>query len=177
MERKHKHLVQIGLSLLASASMPLKFWDDALLTASFLINRLPSPVTHHKSSFEILFHKVPDYNFLKVFGCACWSHLRSYNKHKLVFQSQLCAFLGYSFQHKGYRCLHIPSGCIYISRNVVFDENNYLFQNQSVCRTSNTTASATTSPFSAFPHSTCHNYFASTTTMLSPPPLMTIRSL
>jgi hypothetical protein len=43
-----------------------------------------------------------------------------------------CVFLGYSFHHKGYRCLHVPSGSIYISRNVVFDENNFPFQNPSV---------------------------------------------
>jgi histone deacetylase 1/2 len=43
-ERKHRHIVEIGLSLLAHASMPLKFWDDAFLTAVFLINRLPSKI-------------------------------------------------------------------------------------------------------------------------------------
>jgi hypothetical protein len=102
--------------------MPLTYWDDAFLTASFLINQLPSPVTQNKSPFELLFNKSPDYNFLKVFGCACWPHLRHYNQHKLAFRSQLCAFLGYSLNHKGYRCLHIPSGCIYISLNVIFDE-------------------------------------------------------
>jgi hypothetical protein len=131
-ERKHRHLVETGLSLLASASMPLKFWDEAFFTASFLINRLPSPVTQNKSPFEILFHTTPDYNFLKVFGCACWPHLRPYNKHKLAFRSQLCVFLGYSFQHKGYRCLHIPSGRIYISRNVVFDETMFPFHTNSM---------------------------------------------
>jgi hypothetical protein len=128
-ERKHRHIVETGLSLLASASMPLKFWDEAFLTASFLINRLPSPVTQNKSPFEILFHHTPDYNFLKVFGCACWPHLRPYNKHKLAFQSQLCVFLGYSFQHKGYRCLHVPSSRIYISRNVIFYESHFPFTN------------------------------------------------
>jgi len=121
-ERKHRHLVETGLSLLASASMPLKYWDEAFLTASFLINRLPFPVTNHKSPFELLFHKPPNYAFLKVFGCVCWPHLRPYNTHKLDFRSKLCVFLGYSLHHKGYRCLHIPSGKIYISRHVIFDE-------------------------------------------------------
>jgi histone deacetylase 1/2 len=41
-ERKHRHIVEVGLTLLAHASMPLKFWDEAFLTAVFLINRLPS---------------------------------------------------------------------------------------------------------------------------------------
>jgi histone deacetylase 1/2 len=28
-ERKHRHIIEVGLSLLAYASMPLKFWDEA----------------------------------------------------------------------------------------------------------------------------------------------------
>jgi histone deacetylase 1/2 len=43
-ERKHRHIVEVGLSLLAYASMPLKYWDEAFLTAVYLINRLPSKV-------------------------------------------------------------------------------------------------------------------------------------
>jgi hypothetical protein len=40
-ERKHQHIVDMGLALLAHVSIPLKFWDEAFLTAVFLINRLP----------------------------------------------------------------------------------------------------------------------------------------
>ena len=36
-ERKHRHIVEVGLALLANASMPLKFWDEAFLTATYLI--------------------------------------------------------------------------------------------------------------------------------------------
>jgi histone deacetylase 1/2 len=43
-EHKHRHIVEVGLSLLAYASMPLKYWDEAFLTAVHLINRLPSKV-------------------------------------------------------------------------------------------------------------------------------------
>lgn len=36
-ERKHRHIVEVGLSLLAQASMPLQFWDEAFLTATSLM--------------------------------------------------------------------------------------------------------------------------------------------
>jgi len=149
-ERKHRHLVETGLSLLASASMPLKYWDEAFLTASFLINRLPSPVTQHKSPFELLFHKAPDYNFLKVFGCACWLHLRPYKTNKLDLRSKLCVFLGYSLQHRGYRYLHLPSSRIYISRHVVFDENNFPFNSVSPPPLSCTSRPPVSSPICPF---------------------------
>ena len=121
-ERKHKDIVETDLTILANASLSLSYWDEAFTMTCFLINRLSFPVIQSKSLFEVLFHQLPDYNFLKVFGCACWPHLHPYNTHKLDFRSKLCVFLGYSLRHKGYCCLHVPTGRIYIARNVVFDE-------------------------------------------------------
>lgn len=70
-ERKHRHLVETGLSLLAHASAPLSLWDEAFTTSCYLINRLPSKVITQKSPYELLFKNNPDYTFLKVFGCEC----------------------------------------------------------------------------------------------------------
>ena len=74
-ERKHRHIVEVGLALLANASMPLKFWDEAFLTATFLINLLPSKVINFDTSLERLLHTKPNYESLRVFGCACWPNL------------------------------------------------------------------------------------------------------
>ena len=126
-ERKYRHLVETCLTLLANASLTTLYWDEAFLTASYLINRLPSPVTKNKSPLELLYNRTPDYNFLKTFGCACWPHLRPFNRHKLDFRSKQSVFLGYSLHHKGYKCLHPQTGRIYISHNVVFDENVFPF--------------------------------------------------
>jgi hypothetical protein len=126
-ERKHRHIVETGLSLLSHAHMPLRYWDDAFQTACYLINRLPTPIIQNKSPFEKLFHSAPDYLFLKTFGCACWPNLRPYNSHKLQPRSLQCVFLGYSLLHRGYKCLHIPTGRLYISRDVIFLENLFPF--------------------------------------------------
>jgi transposase InsO family protein len=74
-ERKHRHVIETGLSLLSHAYMPLHFWDDAFQSACYLINRIPTLVLQNKSPFEKLFKSVPDYLFLKTFGCACWPNL------------------------------------------------------------------------------------------------------
>lgn len=120
-ERKHRHIVESGLTLLAHASLPFKFWDHAFLTAVYLINRLPSASVNKEVPHTKLFQQNPDYGFLKVFGCACFPLLRSYNRHKLEFRSHECVFLGYSTSHKGYKCLS-PTGCMFISKNVIFNE-------------------------------------------------------
>jgi hypothetical protein len=126
-ERKHRHIVEVGLSLLAHAHMPLKFWDEAFLTATYLINRMPSKIINFDTPLERLFHTKPDYGSLRTFGCACWPNLRPYNDHKLSFRSKECTFLGYSNLHKGFKCLDISTGRIYISRDVVFDEDVFPF--------------------------------------------------
>jgi hypothetical protein len=126
-ERKHRHIVEMGLSLLAHASMPLKYWDQAFLTATFLINRLPSKVINDSTPLELLFEQTADYSSLRTFGYACWPNLRPYNDRKLQFLSKRCVFLGYKNQHKGFKCLDIATGRIYISRDVVFNENVFLF--------------------------------------------------
>jgi hypothetical protein len=126
-ERKHRHIVEIGLALLAHASMPIKFWDEAFATAAYLINRLPTRVIDNLCPLERLFKALPNYNMLRIFGCACWPNLRPYNQHKLSFRSKACVFLGYSSHHKGYKCLDMESGRVYISRDVVFDEAKFPF--------------------------------------------------
>jgi histone deacetylase 1/2 len=126
-ERKHRHIVEVGLALLANASMPLKYWDDAFITATFLINMLPTKVLNFETPTEKLLQVTPNYEPFRVFGCACWPNLRPYNKHKLSFRSKRCVFLGYSPRHKGVKCLDVTIGRVYISRDVVFDENIFPF--------------------------------------------------
>jgi histone deacetylase 1/2 len=134
-ERKHCHIVEFGLALLANASMPLKYWDEAFLIATFLINLLPSKVINLESPTERLLIITPNYDALRTFGCACWPNLRPYNTRKLAFHSKRCVFLGYSPLHKGVKCLDVSTGRVYISRDVVFDENIFSFlRTSSKCR-------------------------------------------
>jgi hypothetical protein len=109
--------------------MPLKYWDEAFLTAAYLINHLPSKVIDNITPLERLHNQKPNYSALRTFGCVCWPYLRPYNSHKLQFRSKQCVFLGYSDLHKGYKCLDVSSGCIYISRVVIFDEEVFSFSN------------------------------------------------
>src|SRR5581483_7356680 len=41
-ERKHRHLVETARSLLLSSEVPSVFWGEALLTATHVINRIPT---------------------------------------------------------------------------------------------------------------------------------------
>ncbi|CAH9137975.1 unnamed protein product [Cuscuta epithymum] len=122
-ERKHRHLIELARTMLITANLPAQFWVDAVLTATFIINRLPSPTLHGVSPYEKLFHSAPDLSGMRVFGCACFPNFNATSANKISPRSVQCVFLGYASEYKGYRCLDPISGRVYISRNVRFLEN------------------------------------------------------
>jgi hypothetical protein len=91
------------------------------------MNRTPSRVIDYQTPMQRLLGQIPDYSFLRTFGCACWPNLRPYNTHKLAFHSKRCVFLGYNNQRKGYKCLEPSSRRAYISCDVIFDETIFPF--------------------------------------------------
>lgn len=139
-ERKHRHLVETGLSLLFHAGLPLVYWPDAFSIAIYLINRMPMRSLHFLSPWQTLFYDTPNSMILRVFGCACYLWLCLYSLHKLEPRTTQCVFLGYSLNYKGYKCLDPTTGKVYMSRHVVFDESSFPLK----------TPSLTTSPNSPF---------------------------
>jgi hypothetical protein len=69
-KRIHHHIVEVGLALLANASMALKFCDEAFLTSTFLINLLPTKVLNLMTPIEKLLGVKPNYESLRIFWCA-----------------------------------------------------------------------------------------------------------
>jgi len=43
-ERKNRHLLEVARALMFSMNVPKRFWGEAILTASYLINRMPSNI-------------------------------------------------------------------------------------------------------------------------------------
>lgn len=120
-ERRHRHIVKTGMSLLTRASLPLSFWSFA--TATYLINRLPTPTLNMLSPYQSIFGSPPNYSKLRVFGCLCYPWLRLYTTHKLQPRSSPCVFLGYSLNQSAYLCYNPTTKKLHTSRHVRFVES------------------------------------------------------
>lgn len=79
-ERKHRQLLEITRALRFQSSIPKHFWGHCLLAATYIVNRLPTPMLDNKSPYELLFHKPLDYNLLKDFGCLSFASIHHADK-------------------------------------------------------------------------------------------------
>ena len=129
-ERKNRDLLEKTRAIMMQMNVPKHFWSYGVLTATYLINRLPSRVLDFLCPLEVLQQKKPDLSHLKVFGCTCFVHLSATQRRdKLDPRAVKCVFLGYSQTQKGYRCYDTTAKRLFVSRDVQFVETSPIFEN------------------------------------------------
>lgn len=76
--------------MIIDAGVSKSFWAEAVLTAVYLINRIPSKGSGAKSPEEIWSGKQPNLSFIKVFGCRAFAQVPAVKRKKLDEKSIEC---------------------------------------------------------------------------------------
>lgn len=103
-------------------------WGEAILTGTYLINRMSSRILKLKSPYETLLRAFPKSHILntvlfKVFACSGYVHIHAHLRGKLDPRALKCIFVGYSSNHKRYKCFFPGTHEFYNTMDVTFFEN------------------------------------------------------
>lgn len=104
--------------MLLDAGLGKQYWDEAVMTAAYVQNRLPSHAVD-KTPFEKWFGRPPKMDYLRVFGCPAYVHVK---RTKFDSKSRKLIFVGYCEDRKAFRFLDPENNGITISRDARFIE-------------------------------------------------------
>ena len=92
-----------------------------------MINRTPSKLLLRKTPYEILNHRRPSYDHIRVFGMLCFAQNRLKAKDKFASHSRKFLFMGYPFGKKGWRLYDSETHEFFVSRDVIFHKHIFPF--------------------------------------------------
>ncbi|RVW18326.1 Retrovirus-related Pol polyprotein from transposon TNT 1-94 [Vitis vinifera] len=121
-ERRNRTLLDMVRSMLSSSKLPKFLWTEALKTAVYILNRVPTKAIP-KTPFELLKGWKPSLRHMRVWGCSFEVRIYNPQKKKLDPRTISGYFIGYAEKSKGYR-FYCPSHSTRIveSRNAKFLE-------------------------------------------------------
>lgn len=120
-ERKNRYLVEMTRCLLSDSRLQRQFWGEAMMTANYLQNRLPTSASDY-TPYELWHGQKPDYSTMRIFGCRAWVQVPRVKRSKLDPAAVCMTFVGYATQQKGYRFWNPRERKIVISRDASFLE-------------------------------------------------------
>ena len=127
-ERMNRTLIEMTRCMIHDAQVPKTFWGEAVNTAAYLRNRIPSSVKGNITPYQLLNGHTPNLSHIRRFGSTAYAYVNEHERGKLDAKSSRGIMVGYGSVSKGYRIWDLASKTTYLSRNVVFDENKTGFQ-------------------------------------------------
>ncbi|MBW0470934.1 hypothetical protein O181_010649 [Austropuccinia psidii MF-1] len=127
-ERANRTILDKTRCLINSSGLPNYYWAEALNTAVFLSNLIPTPSRLNLSPYGLWTVNSPRTKKLCVFGChAVVSLPRIHRDWKLGPVGQTGVLLGYENDNSSYWVLQLRNRKILISKHVKFEESDFPF--------------------------------------------------
>jgi hypothetical protein len=114
----------MAITMLDEYKTPDRFWDEAINTACYSINRLYLHRILKKTSYELFTGKKPNVSYFRVFGGKCFILIKNGRKSKFAPKVVEDFLLGYDSNTRAYRVFNKSTGLVEVSCDIVFDETN-----------------------------------------------------
>uniref|UniRef100_A0A5S6QQU2 Integrase catalytic domain-containing protein n=1 Tax=Trichuris muris TaxID=70415 RepID=A0A5S6QQU2_TRIMR len=116
-ERKNRSLTEMAKCMLLDAGLHNRFWGEAVRSAAYLQNRMPSR-SIDKTPYELFFGRKPELGHVRVFGSKVFCFVPKQRRRKWDDKAVEGVLIGYDDATKGYRILDPKTDGIWISRSV-----------------------------------------------------------
>ena len=94
-------LLDMVRSMMAQAKLPISFWGNALMNATYILNRVSSKFVP-SNPYELWKGATPDLNIMRPWGRVAYVHNVSHEYGKLGLKGKKCIFIRYLESSKGY---------------------------------------------------------------------------
>ncbi|WKA01333.1 hypothetical protein VitviT2T_019618 [Vitis vinifera] len=125
-ERKNRTLKEMMNAMLISSSLPQNMWGEAILTANYLLNKVPKKKAE-KTPYELWKGRKPSYTYLRMWGCLAKVAVPPPKKVKIGPKTIDCIFIGYAHNSNAYRFLVYESNIPDIHKNTIMESRNASF--------------------------------------------------
>ena len=125
-ERKNRTLKEMMNAMLISSGPPQKMWGEAILSANYLLNKVPKKKAE-KTPYELWKGMKPSYKYLRVWGCLAKVAVPPPKKVRIGPKTIDCIFIGYAHNSAAYRFLVYESNIPDIHQNTIMESRNASF--------------------------------------------------
>ena len=101
-EWQNRTLQDMVRSMMAETSLHKRLWGEALKTAIYLLNRVPTKATIN-TSYELWTGRKPSLKHLHIWGCSAQARPYVPKERKLDSRTISCYFVGYSKKSWGFK--------------------------------------------------------------------------
>lgn len=121
-ERSMRTILDTARSMLADSGLPTKYWADAVQTAVYIRNFVPSSRSPHVVPLERWTGQKQDVSHLRPFGSTAYAHIPlDLGMSKWAPRSMKVSMIGY-YGRDGYKLLNTENGAVVKSRDIIFEE-------------------------------------------------------
>ncbi|GKF45240.1 retrovirus-related pol polyprotein from transposon TNT 1-94, partial [Tanacetum coccineum] len=122
-KRKNRTLIEVARTMLSASVFSKQYWTEAVAIACYTQNRSIIVKRHLKNRYEIFCKRIPNINFLHVFGCPVYIHNHKDHLGKFDEKSYDGYLLRYSLVSKAFRVFNTRRQQTEETYHITFDES------------------------------------------------------